>query len=365
MASSGRGDDGFTVVELLLSAALSAIVVAMVWMWLSSAQEASDRIAGDLDEERGMSFTLELALAELSDARPTALCLDPDPNSLTSPETAAANCTTEGHNWGYWPTVSSGTRTFEAGSPFHSADDDKVCFYALPDDETADPSSSQTPWGSCLEKSQSGDLLLARTLEPAAAAKTSHLAAAVASNYSWTSGGTWTERILGKIDDVEFEYQDFDGAALTTPVIDESLDDIALVKVTLTVGTAPDVKQLVGTLAVRANAFSPCRETIPRPKFPAATCPWLETPAAPTLTAGTDKLDVSWSAPSGNVPAEDYEVQYKESTATAWTDFAGTISGTTATISSLTAGTSYDVRVRATNSADISDWSALTAGTPT
>ena len=114
------------------------------------------------------------------------------------------------------------------GSPFHEADDDKLCFYALPDDETADPASSQTPWGSCLE--QSGDLLLARTLEPDKQQVPNTnpqqyrdllpLEAAVASNYSWSSGGTWTDRILGKIATVAFEYHDFDGNELTTPVSD-------------------------------------------------------------------------------------------------------------------------------------------------
>ena len=362
-------DRGFTVVELLLSAALSAVVVAMVWMWLSSTQEASDRIVGDLDEERGMSFTLEAALAEISDARPTALCLDPDPNSQNSPETTAANCTTEGDNWGYWPTVTSGTRSFVPGSPFHEADDDKLCFYALPDDETADPASSQTPWGSCLE--QSGDMLLARTLEPDKQPVPNTnpqqyrdllpLEAAVASNYSWSSGGTWTDRILGKIATVAFDYHDFDGGELTTPVSDGELDDIAMVTVTLTVGAAPDVKELSGTLAVRANSFSPCRNTTPRPKTPAATCPWLAKPATPTLTPGSGQLTVSWTTPSG-VHAASYELQYKLSTATSWTDVSGSFTGTTAI--SLTAGT-YDVRIRAKNSNDISEWSDAATGTVT
>ena len=372
MSGRARRDDrGFTVVELLLSAALSAVVVAMVWMWLSSTQEASDRIVGDLDEERGMSFTLEAALAEISDARPTALCLDPDPNGQSSPETTTANCTTEGDNWGYWK-VESGTPSFVPGSPFHEADDDKLCFYALPDDETADPASSQTPWGSCLE--QSGDMLLARTLEPKYPVPNTNpqqyrdvlpLEAAVASNYSWSSGGTWTDRILGKIASVAFKYHDFDGKEFTTtPVSDGELDDIAMVTVTLTVGTAPDVKELSGTLAVRANSFSPCRNTTPRPKTPAATCPWLAKPTAPTLTPGATKLDVSWTAPSG-MPADEYDLQYKDSTATSWTDVSGTISTTSATISSLTTGTDYDVRVRATNDIDTSEWSDSATAAPT
>ena len=134
-----------------------------------------------------------------------------------------------------------------------------------------------------------------------------------------------------------------------------------MVTVTLTVGTAPDVKELSGTLAVRANSFSPCRNTAPRPKTPAATCPWLAKPATPTLTPGSGQLTVSWTTPSG-VYAASYELQYKLSTATSWTDVSGSFTGTTAI--SLTAGT-YDVRIRAKNSNDISEWSDAATGTVT
>ena len=397
------GDDGFTVVELLLGASLSAILMAMVLLWLFSAQNASDKIAGDLEDESGLVLTLELALAELSDARPTALCLDPDPNSQASPETKKASCNEVGDNWGYWPTGS--TRTFVSGSPFRSATKDELCFYALPRgtkadpavltdfDESADtsnPSYNRTPWGRCLIKPSPGTRLLARTLEPEDHQRTTDppcqtntitntvtpcqdpsrpLEAAIPSSYNWTPTGTWTERVLGRIDTIEFEYRDFDGEDITPTGSNElakgSLDDIAMVTITLTQGVAPDATQVSGALAIRANAFSPCRQEATT----APTCPRLQTTAAPTLTPGSAQIAAAWTMPSGNVPATAYDVQYKKSSDTDWTDFTGTVTvtntGGSATIPSLTASTAYDVRVRATNTADESDWSASASATPT
>ena len=372
-----RGDDGFTVVELLLGASLSAILMVMVLLWLFSAQNASDQIEGNLEEESGLVLTLELALAEISDARPTALCLNPDPNTqdepsptTTTPSATISECNTttgRGENWGYWPTGS--TRSFVPGSPFHEAKADKLCFYALPRSTVADPASSQTPWGRCLEKSATAARLLARTLEPETAAQTDDLVAADPDNYKWASGGTWTERSLGRIETIEFQYHDFDGTDITPTgggtLPAGKLDDIAMVTITLTEGVAPEVSKVSGSLAIRANSFSPCRQKATT----APDCPRLDTPAAPTLTPGSAQIVAAWSIPSGNVPATGYDVQYKKSSDTDWTDFTGIVtvtnSGGSATISSLTASTSYDVRVRATNAADESDWSASASATTT
>ena len=351
-------DDGFTVVELMLASALSAIVLGMVLLWLSSAREMGDQIVGDHDERQDLSFTLELALAELSDARPTALCLNPDPNTQTGPSTTtstpACNATGRGENWGYWPTGTP--RSFVAGSPFHEATNNKLCFFALPEGTVPDPANPVAPWGSCLEAS-SGQLL-ARTLESATAAQNDDLAAAISSNYNWTTG-TWTERSLGEIDTIEFKYLDFTSKDITSPVDAGELDDIALVKITLTRGTGTDAVKATGSLAIRANIFSPCRGSGPAP-----TCPVLGTL---TLTArgGSLTIDASWTL-SGNVPATNYEVQYKKTSDTTWTVHSSTITTLSTTISSsLAATTSYDVRVRATNNADTSDWSTIVSATTT
>lgn len=65
--------------------------------------------------------------------------------------------------------------------------------------------------------------------------------------------------------------------------------------------------------------------------------------------ASTSSISLSWSAPaSGGTPAS-YTVQYRMSGTTAWTTSSGSIIGTSDTVGSLTAGTTYDFQVFATN----------------
>ena len=86
-------------------------------------------------------------------------------------------------------------------------------------------------------------------------------------------------------------------------------------------------------------------------------------PAAPTVTATpdtTDSLSVRWRAPSNTWrPAIDsYDLQYREGTSGSWTDGPQNVSGTSATITGLTAApTAYRVQVRATNSDGDGPWS--------
>ena len=92
-----------------------------------------------------------------------------------------------------------------------------------------------------------------------------------------------------------------------------------------------------------------------------------DVPAAPTVSAKTgtiDSLDVSWSAPSnsGKPDTESYDLRYIRSDAedksdANWRDGPRQHTGTTATITSLSAGTSYDVQVRANNAEGESGWS--------
>ena len=90
-----------------------------------------------------------------------------------------------------------------------------------------------------------------------------------------------------------------------------------------------------------------------------------DAPDAPTVTAASpNSVNVTWTAPdTSDRPAiTDYDVRYKLSTETAWTDhsFIGTGIGTT--ISGLTPDSTYDVQVQATNADGTSGWSATGSG---
>ena len=92
-------------------------------------------------------------------------------------------------------------------------------------------------------------------------------------------------------------------------------------------------------------------------------------PAAPTVAATsgtTTSLDVSWTAPSAtDRPAvASYDVRYCAGSAadcdadSDFTDGPQNVTTTSSTITGLTAGTTYQVQVRATNAEGDSDWSS-------
>ncbi len=79
-----------------------------------------------------------------------------------------------------------------------------------------------------------------------------------------------------------------------------------------------------------------------------------QTPSEPrnvVLTPGDGRIEVSWREPviPGHPAITGYEVQYKEQSASAWTDWTHRGTGTAATITGLTNGTTYQVKVRAVN----------------
>ena len=89
-------------------------------------------------------------------------------------------------------------------------------------------------------------------------------------------------------------------------------------------------------------------------------------PAAPRITsafATPTQLGVSWTAPTntGKPAITDYDVQYKQIGAAAWSDGGHTGTGTSADLTGLTSGTAYEVRVRATNDEGTSAWSDSTS----
>ena len=87
----------------------------------------------------------------------------------------------------------------------------------------------------------------------------------------------------------------------------------------------------------------------------------------PNLLEGDQNLAANWSAPgNGGSAITRYEVQHKLTTAT-WPIGAGANNGTSLrrTITGLTNGNSYDVRVRACNSVGCGLWSDPETGIPT
>lgn len=77
-----------------------------------------------------------------------------------------------------------------------------------------------------------------------------------------------------------------------------------------------------------------------------------EPPTSASASSGDQEIEVSWSAPEsdGGSPITDYVVEYKEGEAGTWLTFSdGVGTSTTATVSSLTNGTTYFFRVSAVN----------------
>ncbi|MGI9256321.1 MAG: BspA family leucine-rich repeat surface protein, partial [Salinispira sp.] len=82
---------------------------------------------------------------------------------------------------------------------------------------------------------------------------------------------------------------------------------------------------------------------------------------APALTVGDTQLTATWTAPDdGGSTITAYEVLYKVSTASGWTQDNETIAGTAVsyTITGLTNGSRWQVRVRAVNEVGDGGWSA-------
>ncbi len=82
-------------------------------------------------------------------------------------------------------------------------------------------------------------------------------------------------------------------------------------------------------------------------------------------SASTTSLNVSWTAPSNPpAPITGYDVRYRESGTTDWTDGPQIQPGTTATITGLTTNTAYEVQVRSRGALGHGSWSASGSGTP-
>ena len=88
-------------------------------------------------------------------------------------------------------------------------------------------------------------------------------------------------------------------------------------------------------------------------------------PDAPTLSSpSSTSLSVAWSAPSNTGPAiNDYDVQYRQGTTGSFSNLSYSGTSRTATIIGLTASTSYQVRVRASNAEGTGSWSQTSSFT--
>ena len=109
--------------------------------------------------------------------------------------------------------------------------------------------------------------------------------------------------------------------------------------------------------AVGASAFSATARGTPR-DVPAV-------PARPAVVEGDERLTVTWTAPADNGAAiDDYDVQYKRTSASSWRSHAFSGTGTSTTIRNLTNGLEYEVQVQAHNAAGDSGFSGSRRGTP-
>ena len=87
-------------------------------------------------------------------------------------------------------------------------------------------------------------------------------------------------------------------------------------------------------------------------------------PSAPTLTASSGQIMVSWSAPTSNAGAlTHYDLRHRRVGTSSWTQIDG-ISGTSRTVTGLTNGRSYEFQVRAANSIGDGAFSDSAMATP-
>ena len=90
-------------------------------------------------------------------------------------------------------------------------------------------------------------------------------------------------------------------------------------------------------------------------------------PTAPTVTVDSHtSVSVTWTAPTNTGPAiDEYNVQYRAGTTGGFTDANYTGTATNTTLTGLTAGTSYQVQVRAVSPEGEGPWSDASAATTT
>ena len=144
------------------------------------------------------------------------------------------------------------------------------------------------------------------------------------------------------------------GADTTTVELD--LSTFIDATMTLTVELAADAvfdAASNNNLAVSATGVTNAIEPPGRPAVPSVS----------SVANSTTSLEVTWTEPTNTGPAIDsYDLQYRQGTSGNFTAGPQNQSGTSATITGLTANTSYQVQVRATSSGGDSLWSPSASG---
>ena len=162
-----------------------------------------------------------------------------------------------------------------------------------------------------------------------------------------------------EIDDYDVRYRPSGGAWTELPDAVQSTSTTATIT-DLTNGTAYEVQVRAGNAVGDGPWSSGATGT------PVSSASPPSAPAPPVLTAGDGELTASWDAPSDNGAAiDDYDVRYRPSGGV-WTELPDAVqsTSTTATLTGLTNGTTYEVQVRAGNSAGDGPWSASATGAP-
>jgi len=80
-------------------------------------------------------------------------------------------------------------------------------------------------------------------------------------------------------------------------------------------------------------------------------------------TQGPDSIALSWSTPTSGGPVTGYNVQYRSSGASVWTNSSTGMSGTSVVVSALAAATSYEFRVFASNGDGVGPASSVATAT--
>ena len=99
---------------------------------------------------------------------------------------------------------------------------------------------------------------------------------------------------------------------------------------------------------------------------PVADAAAPDRPAAPTVEPGdAGELKVSWIPPPDNgAPIEYYQLRARPEDEPDWIELPNELRGTSATLSGVTNGVTYEVQIRAVNAVGESDWSESGRGTP-
>ncbi len=167
----------------------------------------------------------------------------------------------------------------------------------------------------------------------------------------------------------------FDGKGYR--VTDLSLDGSGNLSMRLSTSGNPSLSLRSGSLRIGGNSYALSSGFSGRyfwsngPSWSAGEVVTVElvVPASgPAITAGEGKLTIAWAAPgdTGGRGARitGYDVAYKTTSETNWTNHTHSGTTTRAEITNLTNGTTYDVRVRAQNGIDPGSAWASGQGTP-